>query len=96
MVAGEEPKIRVIGTPNPNAAKFELERAIFHDRGRSYFDPPPPGDDPLAERLYQVKGVCALLMVDNFVTVTKEENVGWPEIIDEIQAAILEELARAS
>ncbi len=96
MAAGEEPQIRVIGTPNPNAAKFELERAIFHEQGKSYFDPPPPGDEPQAERHYQVKGDSDLIMADNFVTVTKEEDVGWPEIIDDIQAAILEELARAS
>ena len=95
MAAGAEPKIRISGTPNPNAAKFELERSIFEDEGRSYFEPPPPGADPLAERLFQVRGVRALFMVDNFVTVTKEESVGWPEIVDELRGAILEELARA-
>ncbi len=42
MAAGDEPKIRITGTPNPNAAKFVVERAIFDEEGRSYFEPPPP------------------------------------------------------
>ena len=56
-------------------------------------EPPSPGEDRLAERIFQVRGVRALLLVDNFVTVTKEENVGWPDIIDELRETILEELA---
>ncbi len=95
MAAGAEPKIRISGTPNPNAAKFELERAIFEEQGKSYFEPPPSGADSLAERLFKVRGVRALFMADNFVTVTKEESVGWPEMVDEVRGAILEELARA-
>ena len=95
MAAADEARIKIEGTPNPNAAKFELDRAIFQEQGKSYFDPPPPGADPLAERLFRVRGVRALFMVDNFVTVTKEEEVGWPEIVDDIRRAILQELARA-
>lgn len=92
MASGDEPKIRITGTPNPNAAKFVLERAIFDTEGRSYFEPPPTGEDRLAERLFQVSGVRALFLADNFVTVTKEESVGWPDIIDELRETILQEL----
>lgn len=95
MAARVEPKIKITGTPNPNAAKFELARAIFDKEGSSYFEPPPPGEDSLAERLFRVRGVRALFMADNFVTVTKEEEVGWPDIIDELREAILHELERA-
>ncbi len=93
MAAGDEPKIRITGTPNPNAAKFVVERAIFDEEGRSYFGPPSPGEDRLAERIFQVRGVRALFLADNFVTVTKEENVGWPDIIDELRETIIDELA---
>ena len=92
MAAGTEPKIRITGTPNPNAAKFVVERAIFDEEGRSYFEPPPPGEDRLAERIFRVRGVRALFLADNFVTVTKEEDVGWPDIIDELRDTILQEL----
>ncbi len=33
-----------------------------------------------------------MFLADNFVTVTKEEDVGWPDIIDELRETILEEL----
>ncbi len=92
MPVGDEPKIRIAGTPNPNAAKFEVRRAIFDAEGRSYFERPPAGENPLAERIFGVRGVRAVFMADNFVTVTKEEDVGWPEIIDDIRDAILQEL----
>ena len=94
LAAGREPRIRITGTPNPNAAKFELNQAVFEAEGRSFFEPPPPGADPLAEKIFQVRGVRALFMADNFVTVTKEDDVGWPDIIDDIREAILEALPR--
>jgi len=51
------------------------------------------GEDRLAERIFQVRGVRALFLAEDFVTVTKEEDVGWPDIIDELRETILEELA---
>jgi hypothetical protein len=95
LAARDEPKIRITGTPNPNAAKFVVERAIFDEEGRSYFEPPSPGEDRLAERIFQVRGVRALFLAEDFVTVTKEEDVGWPDIIDELRETILEELTSA-
>lgn len=82
-------EIRVEGTPNPNAAKFVLDRDLPGGGGsRSYFDPAAAASDPLATRLFAIDGVRALLLVDDFVTVTKREDVTWDEIVPQIEEAI--------
>ncbi|HKK08443.1 MAG TPA: NifU N-terminal domain-containing protein [Gemmatimonadota bacterium] len=88
-----EVEIRVEGTPNPNAAKFTLSRPLPSDESRSYFDAASAAGDPLAERLFGVKGVEALLMVDNFITVTKVESARWDELVPPIRTAIREALS---
>ena len=82
-----DPTITVQGTPNPNAAKFVLDRVIA-EHGRTWFDPAEAAGDPLARRLFDVAGVRALFMVENFITVTKEEDVQWEDIVDEVTRAI--------
>ena len=85
-------QIQVEGTPNPNAAKFVLDRDAFGAESRSYFSATEAGDDSLARRLFGVEGVRALFMVDNFITVTRSEGTAWDEIVEEILCAIREEL----
>lgn len=85
-------QITVEGTPNPNAAKFVLARDVPGEGSRSYFDAASATEDPLASRLFAVDGVRALLIVENFITVTKSAPLDWPDLIDEIEEAILEVL----
>lgn len=83
-----EVEIQVEGTPNPNAAKFTLSRPLPTDESRSYFDADAASGDPLASRLFDVEGVKALLMVDNFITVTKAEEARWDDLVPPIREAI--------
>lgn len=81
-------EIQVEGTPNPNAAKFTLSRRLPVEGSRSYFRPEEAEDDPLAEALFRVEGVRALLIVDDFITVTKTEDADWEELVDPVTDAI--------
>jgi hypothetical protein len=85
--------ITVEGTPNPNAAKFVLDRDVPGEGSRSYFDLESAGGDRLAERLFAIEGVRALLLVENFITVTKTDQVEWSELVGRIEAVIQAELA---
>lgn len=87
------PDIRVEGTPNPNAAKFVLDRPLLGEGSRSYFDREAARGDPLAERLFEIDGVRALFMVEDFITVTKTEGVAWSEIVAVVEDAIRSELS---
>ena len=83
-------QITVEGTPNPNAAKFVLDRDLPEPGSRSYFSRASAEGDPLASRLFAIPGVRALLLVENFITVTKREEHDWPDLVGHVEAAIRE------
>ena len=80
--------IQVEGTPNPHAAKFTVSRPLPVEGSRSYFDPSDAEGDPLAEGLFEVEGVKALLVVEDFITVTKSEEADWEEIVEDVAEVI--------
>lgn len=86
------PAIQVQGTPNPNAAKFVLGQSLLGDEGKTFFDAAAAVGNPLAEKLFDVEGVRALFMVDNFITVTKADGAEWDDLVEPIRAAIEQEL----
>jgi len=87
-MSGTGVKITIEGTPNPNAAKFVLDRPVPGPGGRSYFDADAASEDPLASRLFALDGVRALLFVENFITVTKAEGVEWDALVRDVRTAI--------
>lgn len=84
--------VQVQGTPNPNAAKFVLDQSLLGDEGRTFFDAKAAAGHPLAARLFEVEGVRALFMVDNFITVTKADGAAWDDLVEPIRMAIQQEL----
>ncbi len=89
-----DPQITVQGTPNPNAAKFTVDRTLVEGRSSvSYFDPDTAKDDPLASRLFALDGVESLLIADDFVTVTKAASASWDDLVPQIENIIKEALS---
>jgi hypothetical protein len=84
--------IQVEGTPNPSAVKFVLDSKALGPDSRSYFSADEATGDALASRLFQVPGVRALFLVDDFITVTRTEDAVWDDIVEEVLCAIREEL----
>ncbi len=88
------PIITVQGTPNPNAAKFTVDRTLVEGGASvSYFDPETAKADPLATRLFQVDGVDSLLIAEDFVTVTKSSAVEWDSLVPKIETILKEVLS---
>jgi hypothetical protein len=83
-----EIQITVHGTPNPNAAKFVLDRELPGGGSRSYFDAESAADDALASRLFALPGVRALLFVENFITVTKKDDAEWDSLVEDVKSTI--------
>lgn len=89
-----DPDITVQGTPNPNAAKFTVDRTLVEGgSSMSYFDAESAKDHPLASRLFAVDGVESLLIAEDFVTVTKSEATDWDALVPQIEQAIKEALS---
>lgn len=84
--------IEVEGTPNPKAAKFTLGRSLPYEESRSCFDADDAEGDALAEGLMALEGVEAILMLDDFITVTRGDDVSWDELVDEVIAVIRREM----
>jgi hypothetical protein len=69
----------MLPTPNPNAMKFVLDRAIS-DQPMSFLNGEAAEDHPLAKHLFSIKGVTSVLLLGDFVTINKSSEARWPDI----------------
>lgn len=68
-------------TPNPQAGKFTLPRAVFDARrGRTYADAAGAQGVPFALALLADPDVVSVFAVADFVTVTKRDGARWKEL----------------
>ena len=74
-------------TPNPNALKFVLDRVIA-DQPTSILDPASGKDHPIASRLFAISGVSSLLMLGDFVTVSKRPEARWVDIKPKVEQTL--------
>ena len=66
-------------TPNPNAAKFILDREIS-EAPVSFLNRDEGAGHPIASQLFSIKGVTSVLLLGGFVTVNKEDGAKWEPI----------------
>ena len=79
-MAEQEPlQIEIEGTPNPNSAKFVMNRTVV-DETRSYFNVGMVNEGDkvadVAKQLFAIPGVRTLMFLNDFVTVSKEGERG--------------------
>jgi hypothetical protein len=74
-------------TPNPNAVKMILDRAIS-DSPVSFLNPDSGKEHPIASRLFAINGVTGLLLLGDFVTVTKTPEARWADITKKVERAL--------
>ena len=81
-------------TPNPNAVKFTLDRPTTEGRAQTFRAGSDPAESPLGARIFALDGVTNVFMTANFVSVTKEDDADWnelvPRVIDELEAHFAE------
>jgi Fe-S cluster biogenesis protein NfuA len=76
------PKIAEIEyTPNPNAVKFVLKEPVAVGFPKSFPNAETAEHDELAKGLFAVGNVTSVFMQDKFLTVTKTDAKGWPEML---------------
>ena len=77
-------------TPNPNAVTFTLDRPTTEGRSQTFRAGSDPAESPLGARIFALDGVTNVFMTANFVSVTKEDDVSWdelvPAVIEQIEA----------
>ncbi len=74
-------------TPNPNSMKFTLDRRVA-ERGQSFNSSGEAERSPLARRLFEIRGVRSVFLLNNFISVSRDPAADWGELVPEVEAAI--------
>jgi len=75
--------------PNPNSLKFVVNFMLLPEGASQDFpDKESAKDAPLALQLFDFPYVKRVFYMSNFITVTKDENVDWIEIQEEVKRTI--------
>ena len=76
--------LEVVATPNPNAKKFVLNQPVC-SQPLSFFTSDAARGHPVAARLFEVTGVSNLLLLGDFITVSKQPEVQWEAIVRRVR-----------
>jgi len=68
-------------TPNPASMKFVLNNYILQEGSVEYTNPSQCGNSPLAKQLFSFSGISGVFITANFITLTKNSDVDWYEMI---------------
>ena len=83
------PKISDIEeTPNPNAVKFILREPVSNGVGRQYGSAELAENDPLAKSLFEVGHVVSVFYMDRMITVEKDDESDWDELLPALAVPI--------
>jgi Fe-S cluster biogenesis protein NfuA len=83
------PKIADIEyTPNPNAVKFVLKEPVTSGFSRSFTSEFEAQSDSLAASLFAVGNVTSVFYMDRFITVNKDDEVNWEEMLRKLAEPI--------
>ena len=83
------PKISDIEeTPNPNAVKFILREPVSNGVARSYGSADQASDDPLATSLFEVGHVVSVFYMDRMITVEKDDEGDWDDLLPTLAVPI--------
>ncbi|HWF87628.1 MAG TPA: NifU family protein [Pyrinomonadaceae bacterium] len=83
------PKISDIEeTPNPNAVKFILREAVSNGVARQYGSADLAENDPLAKSLFDVGHVVSVFYMDRMITVEKDDEGDWDELLPALAVPI--------
>lgn len=81
--------VRFQATPNPNAGKFVVGRTVVEGTSsRSFYSAEQAAADPVATALFELDGVASIFMVDDFVTVTKQADAEWSDLIPRVTSTL--------
>ena len=83
------PKIADIeSTPNPNAVKFILKEPVTWGITHSYENASQAQDDVLAAALFNIEHVSNVFYVDRWLTVTRDGNADWDDLVRKVAVPI--------
>jgi NFU1 iron-sulfur cluster scaffold homolog, mitochondrial len=82
--------IETEGTPNPATLKFLPGRYVMEAGTADFASPASAARSPLATALFDLPGVARVFLGNDFITVTKTDEIAWPALKPQVLAAIME------
>jgi len=83
------PKIdNIEETPNPNAVKFILKEPVTNGTTRSFHSAADADADPLGKALFEIGEVASVFYMDKMVTVEKEDEADWDDLLPRLAVPI--------
>jgi Fe-S cluster biogenesis protein NfuA len=82
--------VRTKETPNPNALQFVINAVLLDNGNISFASKKEAESDKMATALFERSGVMSVFVMDNFVTVTKDEKTSWVPLKDRVWKTIEE------
>lgn len=83
------PKISDIEeTPNPNAVKFILREPVSNGTAQSFSSAGQAQNDPLAQSLFNVGHVVSVFYMDRMITVEKDDESDWDDLLPALAVPI--------
>lgn len=81
--------IQLEWTPNPSTLKYVVDRQLLPRGAMSFTDREGASQkSPLAQKLFDIRGVSGVMLGTNFVTVTKGAEGEWDELNDGVMTAL--------
>lgn len=80
--------VRTKETPNPNALQFVINAVILDNGNISIASKKEAEGDKMVAALFERPGVLSVFVMDNFVTVTKDEKTSWVPLKDRLWKTI--------
>lgn len=80
--------VRTRETPNPNALQFVVNAVVLDHGNVSFADKEEAKDDKLAAALFEKPGIINVYVMENFITVTKDDKTSWIPLKDRVWKTI--------
>ena len=80
--------VRTRETPNPNALQFVINAVILDNGNISFANKEEAKDDKMAVALFEKPGIINVYVMENFITVTKDDKTSWIPLKDRVWKSI--------
>ncbi len=80
--------VRTRETPNPNALQFVINSVILDNGNISFGNKEEAKDDKMAAALFEKPGIINVYVMENFITVTKDDKASWIPLKDRVWKSI--------
>lgn len=88
-------EIRVEQTPNPNSLKFVLNRTVAAST-QWFANAAAAANHPVASAIFGLGPVVNVMLLNNFITVSKTPDAPWEPLSGQIQALIQEKFGESA